>query len=742
MKNYAMLVQVLAPFAERFDSGYWGELCQQVENLESALSAAREENRNLRIAVVGQMKAGKSSFLNAAFFGHDLLPKADTPMTAALTKIAYSEHPSAKVVFYTEDDWAGIQAKAAEYERRYAEVKREMMEANASPFGKPLAEVREPSRQAIEAKIGVDFRASRELVEKARAQGLNLSELLGQTRTLNDVDDAAGLATALHEYVGSGGRFTAITKMTELYVDLKELQGLEIYDTPGFNDPVVSRGQQTRNFLGKCDVVFLLSSLSQFLGSSDLSLLRDQLRDAGIEAKAVILVGSQLDLALRQSRNIMDTAREMVSRLPQEQQAAGTVAAMIYVLSKHMNSQTQSIMQEYLRKPDLDEGSRRILMALQKRDPLYISAWCATIADKFDHLAADDQEQLQALCRVTGYDFQPDSLRSLSHIESVRKAVLDQRHIKAELLQGKERLLMEGAALGIKDKLDKMLAALRQRIEQINNGDIARLQSLQKDSQKRILQGRGKLEAVFDSCLCKVQSDFALLKTEVRSASMNCRVEAVRETETESYEVSTSKWWNPLSWGGSKTCHREVVTIYASAHDAIEKVERFALDTRRELQRTMMSLVNIQALRLEVIQAAMALFDTGSADFDGDLMMLEVEKSLRRITIPEVDFGDKDYSALISGKFSSDRVSEGHIDGLRKAQQEAVQAVMRDLEGAVNAKMAEISGQLTVTGKTFVNTLVRDLETGLGKLCEDINNKEQVLKSLAEAEMKLKEVCV
>ena len=68
MKNYAGLVQDLQPFSERLDSGYWGELCQQVENLESDLAAARVEGRNLRIAVVGQMKAGKSSFLNAAFF--------------------------------------------------------------------------------------------------------------------------------------------------------------------------------------------------------------------------------------------------------------------------------------------------------------------------------------------------------------------------------------------------------------------------------------------------------------------------------------------------------------------------------------------------------------------------------------------------------------------------------------------------------------------------------------------------
>lgn len=67
MKNYPAIIQQLEPVAGRLDSEIWGELRQLVESLETNLASAREEGRNLRIAVVGQMKAGKSSFLNAAF---------------------------------------------------------------------------------------------------------------------------------------------------------------------------------------------------------------------------------------------------------------------------------------------------------------------------------------------------------------------------------------------------------------------------------------------------------------------------------------------------------------------------------------------------------------------------------------------------------------------------------------------------------------------------------------------------
>ena len=46
------------------------------------------EERKLNIGVVGQVKAGKSSFLNTLLFdGQEILPKASTPKTATLTKM-------------------------------------------------------------------------------------------------------------------------------------------------------------------------------------------------------------------------------------------------------------------------------------------------------------------------------------------------------------------------------------------------------------------------------------------------------------------------------------------------------------------------------------------------------------------------------------------------------------------------------------------------------------------------------
>lgn len=54
----------------------------------------------MNIGIVGRVKAGKSSLLNALVFdGEPILPKAATPMTAALTTITWGETFQARLSF-------------------------------------------------------------------------------------------------------------------------------------------------------------------------------------------------------------------------------------------------------------------------------------------------------------------------------------------------------------------------------------------------------------------------------------------------------------------------------------------------------------------------------------------------------------------------------------------------------------------------------------------------------------------
>ena len=83
------------------------------ENFINKINDFYREDRKLNIGIIGQIKAGKSSFLNSLLFdGKDVLPKAVTPKTAVLTKIEYSENNELEIEFYTKDEWKQLEINA------------------------------------------------------------------------------------------------------------------------------------------------------------------------------------------------------------------------------------------------------------------------------------------------------------------------------------------------------------------------------------------------------------------------------------------------------------------------------------------------------------------------------------------------------------------------------------------------------------------------------------------------------
>ena len=84
-----------------------------IENFKIKTEDFYRENRKLNIGVVGQVKAGKSSFLNTLLFnGEEILPKASTPKTATLTKMEYSEHNIIQVEYYSVEEWEVLEDNA------------------------------------------------------------------------------------------------------------------------------------------------------------------------------------------------------------------------------------------------------------------------------------------------------------------------------------------------------------------------------------------------------------------------------------------------------------------------------------------------------------------------------------------------------------------------------------------------------------------------------------------------------
>lgn len=238
------------------------------------------DNDVLTIGVIGQMKCGKSTFLNSFVFEDDILPSATTPMTAALSVITYGEKKRIVAEFYNEDEWAEMKAQAS----------------------RDLSEV--AGNTLLESKI----KAAKELVAKSSALGSNLSEYLKKGKQEDSFEN-------LIEYVGADGKFVSITKSVDIYYPKEYLKGVEIVDTPGFNDPIVSREERTNAFLKKADVVLMMLYAGRPFDATDRDIIFKNVRQCGV---GKVLIGiNKYDIPYEKGeteKEIQDYVREELEK--------------------------------------------------------------------------------------------------------------------------------------------------------------------------------------------------------------------------------------------------------------------------------------------------------------------------------------------------------------------------------------------------------------------------------------------
>jgi hypothetical protein len=98
------------------------------------------------------------------------------------------------------------------------------------------------------------------------------------------------------DYVGAQGRRTPFTKCLHLELPFESLRGLRVVDTPGLNDPIVSREYRTQSMLHECDAVFIVSPAGQFLNQTDESLMERLSTREGV--RTFYVIASQFDTQL------------------------------------------------------------------------------------------------------------------------------------------------------------------------------------------------------------------------------------------------------------------------------------------------------------------------------------------------------------------------------------------------------------------------------------------------------------
>lgn len=266
----------------------------------------RLDNWSARIAVIGQVKAGKSTFLNAFLGQHDLLPSDVNPWTSVVTnlRINVTGDPltGAQFQFFDESDW------------------QEIIDGSSK--------VRKLAEQLLPGFDGATLRRqSEQMRERAqRRLGKHYHTLLG---TSHDYDFLS--PDLLKHYVCAGpgaddglereslGRYAAITKVANVYMRRHEFQIPALMtDTPGVNDPFLVRDEFTCRSLDKSDVFIVVLSAHQALTDVDVALIRILAQQ---DQKDVIIFVNRIDelddYARYVPQVIEDVSRRLNDALPE-----------------------------------------------------------------------------------------------------------------------------------------------------------------------------------------------------------------------------------------------------------------------------------------------------------------------------------------------------------------------------------------------------------------------------------------
>jgi len=667
--------------AESFDETR--QLLDLKQELADKIARFSVEEQRLSIGIMGQVKAGKSTFLNALLFdGESVLPEAATPKTANLTRITYGETPCLEVEYYSQDEWHALEQAAA-------------------------------TGNSSQAKV------ARELVALANTYDINVSEKLrhGSTETFPASNDKE-LLNLLNQYVGENGLYTALVKMTHLYLPREELRGYDVVDTPGMNDPVQSRTQKTRDYMAKCDVVFFLSRASQFLDQSDMGLLSEQLPGKGV--KRMVLVAGQLDSAILDDgydrASLADTERNLLERLGRS--AEKKIQGLVTQHEQRGQTQVAAMLSE-MRKPVFASTFAHGFANMTK------DSWGKSMRHAYGELTDMAENEWN------NYQFTREDWLRIGNFSTLQATYEQARADRKPLLDAQRNGIVRHTREQWQYRLHLLKEAVESRRQKLETGDIKELQQQQALCEERIVSFDMLLKQHVDQNIQrvgKVMKELLGALEQQATEYQGVRTQTGTKSISRSQTISTSTWYKPWTWGDSETIwYTDYENYqYASSADAAEQVRKYAEHCKMDIEHKFNRLINPHTLKHELKASLLDVLDTKSEQFDPQSFRTILDHGIEKLKLPTLKLEVGNMTDMISGRFQGE-VEGNDIDTLRGTLTKALQEVFLRLGESVRDGESCLIDSLQTVSETLASSMTYDLRQELEKLRYDFSQRRQQL---------------
>jgi len=274
---------------------YQSTLQEEIDSLSTALENSKIPDF-FKVAVVGQFKTGKSSFVNR--LAQEKLAGVETnPETAAITFFRYSEEPKAVVKMLTQEEWM-----------KMIEIHEESPQHPEAYRVSGLREFNEAftKRKKSHSEVGNITTIDPVILEKEwiRAAGLDYEILCKKWDTKEGKQE---FRSAIRRFTSTKEPYHYFVKEIIVYAPVPILKDhVELIDTPGLNDTQLYRGQLTEDLIGDVDAILFLTQSGASFSQFDKEFLVRQLRKKRLNHLRLIV--TQVDVTFDKAKS--DAAEE------------------------------------------------------------------------------------------------------------------------------------------------------------------------------------------------------------------------------------------------------------------------------------------------------------------------------------------------------------------------------------------------------------------------------------------------
>ncbi|GAA8280110.1 dynamin family protein [Helicobacter pylori] len=739
----------------------------KTEELEKTLKEMQAKDRDLKVGIIGRVKAGKSSLLNALIFeGVEVLPKAATPMTASLTVLKYAKTLSAQVEFYSQKDIAELKNEHARYEREFQrmvgeEVKKQKQslanraKEGVKKFGKIFSinksdkeapkerilsdeEILDKARRIAKSELEKDTKlvSSHDQYEKMKKSGSLNTEKLDPRIQANSLQE---LNQKLLQFVGANGKFMPYTKAVQISLNNPNLKDLEVIDTPGINDPIVSREERTKALLKDCDVVFIISPSNQFLTDSDMDLFDRVSNKESLQE--IYFVASQADSAVGSMSEVEKSNHHLPTALENAQKA----------LSSQLNNIMEKLIENY-------PNQREIFEKAIKNGVILASGVCFSMYKDFENQASWERNQKteeyhNALWNLrdaypdafSSDDKSEESLLLLSNMGAIEERLKKAAKEKEKIMSQKLQSYAESQANNLHKFIVQLLQDLEEEKKRIKNADMGVI--------KEQIGAYEKLSGNIEMKFREVYEEFILhFINNIRDSLEETLKKAIQTAKTRSREEEEEeRYTERVKQGGAWGSFKRNFLFWADDDAGYDEVERTratikagaVLDYLTEMHERCESALNDSADSFKVVfkkELYAKVFSQLREIISDDLIdevafKRSVMAVLNSIEFKEFDYADK-LPSEIRGKTGNLKGDEANafIQSVEMHVRNFKDETRKDVKGYIQGLREALERQ------NFASDTLKKLQKDMQNLHNQVQNKEQSIAQLDAKIQALKEI--